>query len=181
MTSLDHCRQGLTNWVLRSRHSWWERWCRTSFNTAWVKITMWPLKTWLTVGTHPKVQGPINQRNLASVRVTMASTPKSQPMHQWSSTKWWEQPRIFSKGLPTLLQHQGLYLGEACHLLRYFAKGPNSRRSTWPSGRHPSLSIEIKEAKPCWNGSIDSAAKERLDTSKPSTSSVPFLRKESGR
>ena len=129
----------------------------------------------------PKVQGPMVQRSLVSVMETMASMPRSQPMHPWSSTKWWERPKIFSKGLPTLLQHQELCLGEECHLLRYFARGPSSRRSTWPSGRHPSLSIEIKEVKPCWNGSTDSAAKGRSDTYKPSTSSVPFLRKESGR
>ena len=172
-----HSRMESLNWAHHWNSCWWWSQSPTSSNTDWGRRTMSQWRTWLTAGTQPRWLVNKDQENLDLKQITMASQPPVLALRQWNYSRSWGPLKRWSRHT-----HRCWPLRDQ-DLLGHFpwpkscVNVPNLRRNFQPNGASQNHNTGTRGVMLSCVASTSFAAKARLVSFTPSTSSVPFRKK----
>ena len=172
-----HSRMESLNWAHHWNSCWWWSQSPTSSNTHYCRRTMSQWRTWLTAGTQPRWLVNKDQENLDLKQITMASQPPVLALRQWNYSRLWGPLKRWSRHT-----HRCWPLRDQ-DLLGHFpwpkscVNAPNLRRNFQPNGASQNHNTGTRGVMLSCVASTSFAAKARLVSFTPSTSSVPFRKK----
>ena len=172
-----HSRMESLNLAHHWNSCWWWSQSPTSSSIDWGRRTTSQWRTWLTAGTQPRWLVNKDQENLDLKQTTMASQLPVLALLQWNYSRSWGPRKRWSRHT-----HRWWPLRDQ-DLLGHFpwpkscASVPNLRRNFQPNGVSQNHNTGTRGVMLSCVASISFAAKVRLVSFTPSTSSVPFRKK----